>query len=674
MPQVEVTPKVLTFDANTRVQEVTVHTLSVVGLSEVRLAHILQDSSCFCLSGYVLDPSSVACYSAGKDDQGQLAHVVSVERYTATHVHSSLYPPNVNLLKDPTPREIQLDQPVDTNWKNIAAGDNHGLALTTRGDVYTWGTGFYGELGLTSRALDECQTRLLNSKKAGTPTVETKRYNFSDKSHEDYKALLEDYSYGSLQVPMLAAAHRLDNIQPISQVACGLFHSLLLSSSNTVYAFGLGQNGRLGLGSEKNSCTPEVVTALKGVSVAEIAAGYHCSFFLTTQATLLSCGCAGVSGHPTDTVQPSQVSFVSEVHSVSSALNHSGVVTSSGRVVLFGDNTHGKVCGPSPYFLDPALIGGRRARAVYCGAKYTMFLTEDLEVYAVGSNDNGQLGLSSTNFHSVNQPIHVDFLSGRGICELALGQEHSAGITVNGMLYSWGSNKKGQLGIGTMAKEFKRVGLPRLCDAFLGSPVTSVKATRNCTFFLTAATHPESNTSMFAQWKRSLILEEKIIQERANYRYTLLKRDIDRQDLVKRIHDERELALVSTRSPSALPKSAGKLAQGDYYSFWRLDNETEDKPDGRVVSKFKRPSHCADRQSCVVTVFPIKHRPQPLSSRSGSPFNITTGKVKLRPAVLETRPGQQAKFRYMPSLMTSNLFHPYELELDPMLVEPSRRA
>lgn len=642
---------------------------------------------------YVLDPSSVSCYSAGKDDQGQCAHTVTVERYTATHVHNSLQTPNINLLKDPTPRLVQLDIPTDETWKSISGGENHGLALTVRGEVYSWGTGYFGELGLPSSALAECQARLLTSRKAVGLTIETQRYTFEDKEYEDYKELLEDYSYECLRTPLLPAAHKLVNMQPITQIACGLFHSLILSSSNTVYSFGLGHNGRLGNGSVRNVASPEVITALNGVSLDEIVAGYHCSFFITNKATVLSCGQAGGTGHPSDVLQPTQIAFLENVHSVSSALNHSGAVTHTGQVILFGDNTHGKVCGPSPCSLDPRLIGNRRARAVYCGAKYTMFLTEDLEVYAIGSNDKGQLGLSSTNFHSVNQPIHVDFFSGRGVCDLTLGQEHSAAITVNGMLYTWGSNRKGQLGIGSMAKEFKRVGLPRLCDAFLGSPVTFVKATRNCTYFLTAAPHPDSNTSMFAQWKRSLIQEEKIIQERANYRYTLLKREIDRTDLVKRIQEERDAALGAVRPPSIVPKAAKKETQDDYYCFWKEENDSESKADGRVIVRFKKPSYYNDKRSCAVTLFPVHRDNTAPIHRSAEPdirhtLNIATaaGSVAVnsrvtagiredssRPVYYE-RLNYEPKFRHTPSLLTSSLFYPYELVPNPMLIEPQRRG
>mmetsp|Transcript_6599 Transcript_6599/g.11599 ORF Transcript_6599/g.11599 Transcript_6599/m.11599 type:complete len:323 (-) Transcript_6599:3993-4961(-) len=322
-----------------------------------------------------------------------------------------------------------------------------------------------------------------------------------------------------------------------------------------------------------------------------------------------------------------------------------------------------------------------------------MFLTEDLEVYATGCNDQGQLGLSSTNFHAVNLPIHVDFLSGRGVCDLSLGQEHSTAITVNGMLYTWGSNRKGQLGIGTMAKEFKRVGLPRLCDAFLGSPVTFVKATRNCTYFLTAPTHPDSNTSMFSQWKRSLIQEEKIIQERANYRYTLLKREIDRQDLVKRIQEERDQALGTARPPSVIPKPVKKQVQDDYYCFWREENDAESKADGRLIVKFKKPSYYNDKRGCTVTVFPARRQAPESRQTSKDPdisntLNISTaaGSVAVnsrittnlreessRPVYYE-RLNYEPKFKHTPSLLTSNLFYPYELVPNPMLIEPRRRG
>lgn len=66
-------------------------------------------------------------------------------------------------------------------------------------------------------------------------------------------------------------------------------------------------------------------------------------------------------------------------------------------------------------------------------------------MFAWGSNMCGQLGLNDT----VNRraPAPLDALWAIPVAQLAAGQSHSAALTINGFLFTWGSNERGQLGI-----------------------------------------------------------------------------------------------------------------------------------------------------------------------------------------------------------------------------------
>ena len=299
-------------------------------------------------------------------------------------------------------------------------------------------------------------------------------------------------------VPYLAVAPKLIRV-PVSQnvqaVACGLYHSLILSEGEA-YSFGLGESGRLGHGDEE-SCIAPVKVKLP-IRCFKIAAGYHTSFFILEDRTVWSCGdCSQKSlGHESNILTPMAIPFLKDVHQISSALSHTGAVTIHGKAILFGCNSDHKLGGSSPHTLED--INGDKIRGIFCGGRHTCAVTDKLDVYAWGYNTSGQLGLSSTMFHSMSEPVKVEYLTGRGVVNLSLGWEHSIAITVDGLLYCWGSNVKGQLAIGTLAKEFRRVGLPRLIDQLLGCPVTAICAGRSSSFFITAESHPERNSNLFA--------------------------------------------------------------------------------------------------------------------------------------------------------------------------------
>ena len=96
----------------------------------------------------------------------------------------------------------------------------------------------------------------------------------------------------TLHVPMVVPFLPLN---PSARLAAGRVHSLVASvsdpedqhlqghagGSNVVYAFGNGQNGRLGLGSSQSAGEPEVVQGLEGLSVQDIACGHDHSLVLT---------------------------------------------------------------------------------------------------------------------------------------------------------------------------------------------------------------------------------------------------------------------------------------------------------------------------------------------------------------------------------------------------------
>src|SRR5689334_14775972 len=85
-------------------------------------------------------------------------------------------------------------------------------------------------------------------------------------------------------------------------------------------------------------------------------------------------------------------------------------------------------------------------KTIAIGLDHYGVITEDLEVYMWGNNEYGQLGLASED-PEIRTPSLVLGLRGLGVCQLSLGESHSAAITVQGFVYTWGRNNKVQLGL-----------------------------------------------------------------------------------------------------------------------------------------------------------------------------------------------------------------------------------
>ena len=66
-------------------------------------------------------------------------------------------------------------------------------------------------------------------------------------------------------------------------------------------------------------------------------------------------------------------------------------------------------------------------------------------VYAWGWGEHGRLGVGHEEM--LLSPTEVALLSHRNVCEVRAGEQHSLAMTESGDIYSWGSNRFGQLGV-----------------------------------------------------------------------------------------------------------------------------------------------------------------------------------------------------------------------------------
>jgi alpha-tubulin suppressor-like RCC1 family protein len=110
-----------------------------------------------------------------------------------------------------------------------------------------------------------------------------------------------------------------------------------------------------------------------------------------------------------------------------------------------------------------ALIQGDKALEVAAGKAAVatlagMEMARDV-VYVWGQNRFGQLGIGTTN-PLVTTPALVPGLD--GVMAVAVGFAHTVALTADGAVVAWGRNDKGQLGDGTTAERLSPVAMPGL--------------------------------------------------------------------------------------------------------------------------------------------------------------------------------------------------------------------
>ncbi len=79
---------------------------------------------------------------------------------------------------------------------------------------------------------------------------------------------------------------------------------------------------------------------------------------------------------------------------------------------------------------------------IACGESHTIFKNYKGQVYGMGSNDYGQLGIGSR----LNTKSPQKIWGLEKVKQIAAGREFSAAVLATGAVLTWGQNESGQLG------------------------------------------------------------------------------------------------------------------------------------------------------------------------------------------------------------------------------------
>ncbi|GAX76064.1 hypothetical protein CEUSTIGMA_g3507.t1 [Chlamydomonas eustigma] len=315
----------------------------------------------------------------------------------------------------------------------VANGTHYSTCISRRGELFAWGLGTYGELGLGR--------------------------------------------WSVLEVPSPRQCP-LSQIRVVS-VACGARHTLAIGESGSLWSCGKNSSGQLGSGNHLDNHRLQLVHNLQGSRIVSAACGALHSVALASDGSLFtwgdgSCGqlghsqLQGASGLNADQVHvalllpqkiarldPSLLLPDSRITAVSAGKYHTMVLTVSGSILAFGSNESGCLgLGDclvrwKPTKVNLVLEGEEgvclRAVQIACGAGHTVALISRqgcLEVRTTGNNSWGQLGqgdrLAQTRFTPTAPMPRVTAVQS--------GDEHSAAVCEGGELYLWGRGDSGQLG------------------------------------------------------------------------------------------------------------------------------------------------------------------------------------------------------------------------------------
>ncbi|XP_075446685.1 E3 ubiquitin-protein ligase HERC2 isoform X3 [Ascaphus truei] len=287
-----------------------------------------------------------------------------------------------------TPTLLESIQHVFIKKVAVNSGGKHCLALSSEGEVYSWGEAEDGKLGHGNRSPCD-RPRVIES---------------------------------------------LRGVEVID-IAAGGAHSACITAAGELYTWGKGRYGRLGHGDSEDQLKPKLVEALHGYHVIDIACGSGDAqtLCLSDDDTVWSWGDGDYGklgrGGSDGCKVPMKIDSLTGlgVTKVECGSQFSVALTKSGAVYTWGKGDYHRLGhGSDDHVRRPRQVQGLQGKkviAIAIGSLHCVCCTEDGEVYTWGDNDEGQLGDGTTN--AIQRPRLVAALQGKKINRVGCGSAHT---------------------------------------------------------------------------------------------------------------------------------------------------------------------------------------------------------------------------------------------------------
>ena len=304
----------------------------------------------------------------------------------------------------------------DKNIIEISCGNEHTLALSYKGEVYSWGSISDGVLGREiPKGKENCSGLALPGK----------------------------------------INYFIKNKIKIRQISSGSIHNLCLDDKSNLYSFGCSKGGQLGLDEKELSLIykkknnfyvgePRLIKSLKDIEIIKISSGeaHNVALSIDGKCYVWGFGSNGQLG----------LGFCEDYFPSGEGMKRSKIYT--------------------PTILKEFDKNNNKISKIFCGKTFTIFLNKKDELYSTGINDLNQCGIDNKSYineylcYDIVTPIKIEMFIKMKIINVSCGESHVLAITEdNGIrtLFSWGSNRFGQLGQGIQTKQ----SMPKIVNYFL---------------------------------------------------------------------------------------------------------------------------------------------------------------------------------------------------------------
>ncbi|XP_028780709.1 PH, RCC1 and FYVE domains-containing protein 1-like [Neltuma alba] len=350
-----------------------------------------------------------------------------------------------------------LESNVVLDAQQIASGVRHTALVTRQGELFTWGEECGGRLGhgidkdfSRPRLVEFLAVTNIEFVACGeyhTCAVSTSGDLFSWGDGNHHAGILGHGTDISHWIPKRIIGP-LEGLQVLS-VACGTWHSALATSNGKLFTFGDGAFGVLGHGDIENVPYPKEVQSLIGLKTVKVACGvWHTAAIVevmgqtgsnVSSRKLFTWGDGDKyrlgHGNKETYLQPTCVSALIEYNFQQVACGHTLTVAlaTTGQIFTMGATAYGQLGNPLsdgkvPVMVQDKLVG-EFVEEIACGEHHAAALTSRSELYTWGKGANGRLGHG--DIQDRKSPTLVEGLKDRHVKSISCGSNFMSCVCIH---------------------------------------------------------------------------------------------------------------------------------------------------------------------------------------------------------------------------------------------------
>lgn len=361
----------------------------------------------------------------------------------------------------------------DCGWEQISVGNWHACAVKKDGSAWCWGTNYDGALGIGSSLNEEVSLRpvRVSGMNNGVHQIAAGHWcTCAVKTNDTLwcwgNNVVGQLGIGTTGPPENAPVQVIELDIPnetIQGVDIHKYHGCAISVGGTLWCWGSGDNGRLGVDTLVNHSAPVEVTALSGVVQVSVGDSHTCAIKTDDAVWCWGDNSDGKLGLGMDdgpeiclsnpcSKKPVQVdwNYEEEKTSISAGFFHTCMASNSG-VWCWGSNSYSQL-GDTTLInsSSPVRVHGLQgASALGLGIIHSCALAQEGSVWCWGSGDSGQIGEGGPINDDLVQTTPLQVAGLPDAVDLDAHYAASCAIDSEGQAWCWGYNGQGVLGDGT---------------------------------------------------------------------------------------------------------------------------------------------------------------------------------------------------------------------------------